>query len=245
MCEAAGAGLSSVSMSDAPRFEGFADTSGRFFGELALHNDRDWFQRNRERYEQGWLAPMRALLGEVRERLGRAYPGGVLGEPKVFRIHRDVRFSKDKSPYKTNIGGMLAVGGAGGGAGVEVPAAVYFHVAFEEAFMGAGIYGMDGEALQRHRAALLDARRGGELGRIASGLARKGFTLAARESTKRVPAGFDPAHPRADLFRLKGLVAMSPPIDRRLLARRELLDSLTAHARSAAPLVRWLVRNVA
>jgi len=232
-------------MNDSQRFQGFADTSGRFFGELALHNDRAWFQQHRERYEQGWRAPMLALLGEVRDRLGRTYPGGALGEPKVFRIHRDVRFSKDKSPYKTNIGGMLVVAGAGGRSGVEVPAAVYFHVAFEEVFMGAGLYGMDRESLQRHRVALLDERRGGDLGRIASGLERKGFTLAARESTKRVPAGIDPAHPRAELLRLKGLVAMSPPIDRRLLARRALVDSLTEHARTTAPLVRWLLRNVA
>ncbi len=232
-------------MSDSPRFQGFADSSGRFFGELALHNDRDWFQRNRERWERGWLEPMRALRGEVRERLGRTYPGEALAEPKVFRIHRDVRFSKDKSPYKTTIGGMIVVGNAGGGAGVDVPAAFYFQVAFEEAFMGAGVYGMGGDALQRHRAALLDGRRGRDLGRIVAGLRRKGFTFAAQQSTKRVPPGIDPDHPRAELLRLKGLAAMSPPIDRRLLVRRALVDSLAEHARAAAPLVRWLLRNVA
>jgi uncharacterized protein (TIGR02453 family) len=229
-------------MSEPSRFERFADTSGKFFGELALHNDRGWFQEHRDEYEQGWRAPMMALLQEVRARLARTYPGAALGEPRIFRIHRDIRFSRDKSPYKTNIGGIVPVAG-GRGTSVEVPAALYFHVAFEETFSGAGLYGMEPDVLRRHRAALLDVRRGGEIGRIVSALRRKGFTLAAQETTKRVPAGIDPEHPRAELLKMKGLVVMAPPLDRRLLAGRKLVDRLVADARSAAPLVRWLLRH--
>jgi uncharacterized protein (TIGR02453 family) len=226
-------------------FSGFADTRGRFFGELALHNDRGWFEVHRGEYEAGWLAPMRALLGEVRPRLASAYPGRRLGEPKVFRIHRDVRFGRDKTPYKTHVGGLIPVGGpaAAGRSQVEVPIALYFHVGYEEVFAGSGFYGMDPATLARHRRAVLDARRGAELGRLVAGLARKGWVLEARESNKRVPAGVDPEHPRADLLRMKGLVAMAPPPERGLLVRRELVRALAERARAAAPLVRWLLRN--
>jgi uncharacterized protein (TIGR02453 family) len=233
-------------MGDPARFERFPDASGRFFGELRLHNDRGWFEAHREEYERGWREPMAALLGEVRDRLTRVYPGIPLSEPKIFRIHRDVRFSKDKSPYKTHLGGFVAVAGRGGGGGSpDVPAAVYFHVGFEETFSGAGLYAMAPDVLAGYRTALLDGRRGAELGRIVSALRKKGFSLVAHEATKRVPPGIDPEHPRAELLKLKGLAATAPPIDGRLLTRRRLVDRLVKDATAAAPLVRWLLRNAA
>jgi uncharacterized protein (TIGR02453 family) len=233
-------------MPDRNRFDGFADARGRFFGELALHNDRGWFQEHREEYRAGWLEPMQALLGEVRPRLVRCYPAHGVGEPRVFRIHRDVRFSRDKSPYKTHVAGLIPVGSSGRArSGVEAPVALYFHVGFEEVLAGAGLWGMDPEALARHRRALAAGRSGAEVGRIVAGLRRRGYALEARESTRRVPAGLDPEHPRADLLRLKGLVAMAPAIDRRLLRRRDLIGVLAGQARAMAPLVRWLLRHVA
>jgi uncharacterized protein (TIGR02453 family) len=231
-------------MADRTRFEGFADARARFFGELLLHNDRDWFLAHRAEYEEGWLGPMKALLAEVAPRLARSYPGHRIGAPRVFRIHRDVRFSRDKSPYKTHIGGMLPIEGAQGGRSqVEVPLALYFHVAHRDLFAGSGLYGMDPQALARHRKALLDARRGLQLQRLVAALRRRGFTMEARESTKRVPAGVDPAHPRAELLRMKGLFATAPAVDRRLLVRRDLVATLVEQARAAAPLVRWLLRH--
>jgi uncharacterized protein (TIGR02453 family) len=227
-------------MSELSRFERFADTSGRFFAELALHNDRGWFQAHRDEYEDGWRAPLTALLLELRERLSRTYAGIVLAAPRIFRIHRDVRFSRDKTPYKTSIGGCVALAGRPTRA-VEPPAAIYFHVGFEEVSSGAGLYAMEPDVLKRHRAAVLDRRRGAEIERIVADLRRKGFSLSAHDRTKRVPAGVDPEHPRAELLKMKGLAAMAPPLDRRLLASRDLVDRLVADARAAAPLVHWLV----
>jgi uncharacterized protein (TIGR02453 family) len=223
----------------APRFEGFADTRGRFFSELLLHNDRDWFQAHRADYEAGWRGPMALLLAELRERLVPVYRGLELAPPKVFRIQRDVRFSKEKVPYKTNVAGLLAVAGAGGPMGG--PAAAYLHVSHDEAFTGGGIYAMEPPALQRHRRALLDPRRGAALARRVAALEGKGFTLEAIETLKRAPAGVPVDHPRIRLLRMKGLVAMAPPIPRRLLVRRELLDLVEGHARAVAPLVRLLL----
>src|SRR5262249_23084594 len=89
------------------RFEGCADGSGRFFRALARNQRREWFEAHREEYEAGWLMPMKALLSQVRDRVEGLFPLQPLAV-KVFRIHRDVRFSKDKSPYKTHIGGYVA-----------------------------------------------------------------------------------------------------------------------------------------
>jgi len=228
----------------AARFQGFADGAARFFEELTLHNDRDWFEAHRQAFQIGWLRPMEALLAEVRERLSRTYPGGALGKPKVFRLHRDLRFSKDKSPYKTHIGGLLPLAALSGGRSqVEVPAALYFHVSHQELFAAAGLYGMDAATLARHRQALLDPRRGRELDRILAPLRKRGLTLEARESLKRPPPGVDPEHPRAELLRMKGLIAVTPELDRRLLAKPALAGRLTEVARACAPLNRWLLRN--
>jgi uncharacterized protein (TIGR02453 family) len=224
-------------------FRGFADAAGRFFEELTLHNDRGWFEAHRDQYQEGWLAPMQALFAEVRSRLSRVYPGDAIARPKVFRIHRDVRFSKDKTPYKTHIGGLLTLAAASGGRSqVEVPAALYFHVSHTELFAAAGLYGMDPGTLATHRKALLDARRGGELTRILAPLRRKGFSIEARETLKRPPPGVDPEHPRADLLRMKGLIAVSPELPRELLGSARLVDRLAAFATACAPLNRWLLR---
>jgi len=226
------------------RFQGFADGAASFFEELTLHNDRDWFEAHREAFQSGWLRPMEALLAEVRERLSRTYPGDALAKQKVFRLHRDLRFSKDKSPYKTHIGGLLPLAAPDAGRSqVEVPAALYFHVSHTELFAAAGLYGMDPEALARHRQALLDPRRGRELDRILAPLRRKGLALEARESLKRPPPGVDPDHPRIGLLRMKGLIAVSPELPRKLLASPRLVDRLADLATACAPLNRWLLRN--
>jgi uncharacterized protein (DUF2461 family) len=121
------------------------------------------------------------------------------------------------------------------------PAAAYLHVSHDEAITGGGLYAMDPPALARHRRALLDSRRGAALARQVEGLEAQGFTLGAYETLKRAPPGVPADHPRLRLLRLKGLVAMAPPIPRRLLVRRELLDHLEAQARAVAPLVRRLL----
>src|SRR6266542_6130208 len=121
-------------------FRGFPDSSGRFFLELTLHNDRNWFQTHRAQYDEGWAGPMGALLAEVRDRIADAYGGLSLALPKVFRIHRDVRFSKDKSPYKTHVAGLVALEPATGREPAEPPAAIYFHVGVDERFAGTGLW---------------------------------------------------------------------------------------------------------
>jgi uncharacterized protein (TIGR02453 family) len=221
-------------------FRGFPDGRGRFFEVLRLHNDRDWFQAHRAEYDEGWAAPMAALLHEVRASLAGAYGKRPLGEPKVFRIHRDVRFSRDKTPYKTHVAGWIPLQTGRAATPGEAPAAIYLHVGAGERFAGSGSWMLPPDALKRFRAAVLDPRSGAALTRLLAPLRKKGFAVSAAESLKRPPRGVEPDHPRADLLRLKGLVVAPGDVPARLLTRPDLAGWLTAQARAAAPVVAWL-----
>jgi len=220
------------------RFTRFADREGRFFRALAKNQRRDWFEQHRREYEDGWLAPMKSCLAEVRDRLDAVYQRHPLAAPKVFRIHRDVRFSKDKSPYKTHIGGYVAIDG--GGSGPSAAAALYLHLSVSETFVAAGQYMMDAGQLARFRAAVLDDADGRRLAAILKQLGRAGFTIGSHDTLQKVPRGFDPAHPRAELLKRKGLIVSFPTLPRGLLVQRRLVDWLVAHAKRAVPLVEWL-----
>lgn len=155
----------------------------------------------------------------------------------MFRIFRDVRFSKDKSPYKTHLGGYVPVARAA--KGVDAPAAVYVQIGTER-FAAAGHYSMDGDALDRFRAAVADDARGKELEKILARLEKKGFSPDSHERYKRVPKGFDPEHPRAELLKRKGLIVGFPKMPKGIVASRKLAAWLADGAKQAAPLVEWL-----
>src|SRR5262245_23683256 len=180
---------------------------------------------------------MRLLLAEVRERIDPLFVHHALGEPKIFRLHRDVRFAKDKSPYKTHIGGYVPL--AGTGPGPSQPVAVYVQFG-TETFVGAGHYLMDPGQLLRYREAVLDDRRGRALTRVVSALERAGCTPVAIGTLKKVPRGIDPAHPRAELLKRKSLAFHFPPIPKRLIASRALVGWLVQQTAKAVPVVEWL-----
>ncbi|MBI4954936.1 MAG: DUF2461 domain-containing protein [Myxococcales bacterium] len=227
------------------RFEGFA--SLRFFEALAKSPTREWFMAHKSEYEQGFAQPMAALLAELRQKLDRAYPDCELGEPKVFRLNRDVRFSADKTPYKTAVSGVLAVK-RGLAKPTETPAAMYVELGVETAggkvvprrMAGFGLYMMDAPQLARFRAALLDEGSGAEVAKLVLGLEKRGFAIGAAETLKSAPRGVDPGHPRVALLRHKGLALMSPAMPARLHESRELVPWLVEQGKLAAPLVRWL-----
>jgi len=220
-------------------FAGFADADGRFFKALAKRNEREWFLAHKDEFEVGWNAPMKALLGELREAIDAGYVRCDLDEPKVFRIFRDVRFSKDKSPYKTQLGGYIPLRRRGKKA-TDLPMAVYFHVGAGETFAAAGHYMMGKESLERFRAAIADDKRGKELVKILATLAKKGFVAQAHERSKRVPKGFPADHPRAELLTYKGLTVGFPPVPKAMLASPKLVKWLAAGCEASAPLVDWI-----
>jgi uncharacterized protein (TIGR02453 family) len=221
------------------RFEGFADDSAKFFKALEKKNDRHWFLAHKAEFEAGWNAPMKLLLAEVREAIDGAYPHCDLGEPKVFRIFRDVRFSKDKSPYKTHIGGFIPLERHGKKT-TDRTMALYFHVGADERFGAAGHYMMEPESLERFRAAVADETRGQELERILRSLSKKGFPANSHDSLKRVPKGYPQDHPRGEMLRRKGLVVTFPKVPAGLLATAKLPKWLANTCKTASPLVEWL-----
>lgn len=229
-------------------FEGFPDAEGKFFRALSKNQNKEWFTAHKHEYEEGYVAPMKALLGELRERLEPAFDGHVLGEPKIFRIFRDVRFSKDKTPYKTHIGGYLPILSETGGTpkdGGEPPTPLYLQLG-TEAFAGSGAWMMDPSQLDGFRRAVADGAAGKELTRILAKLEKQGFAVDAHgEPLKKVPRGFDPDHPRAELLKRKSLTVRFPALPKEMITKRALATWLTKETAKVAPLVGWLARSQA
>jgi uncharacterized protein (TIGR02453 family) len=224
--------------SAAEGFLGFLD-DGKFWKALAKNQNREWFAKHKTEFEDGWNKPMKALLQDVHASIDAAYQHCDLDAPKVFRIFRDVRFSKDKSPYKTHIAGMIPVKRSANV--METPVALYFHVG-EETTVASGLYMMDGPVLARYRAAIVDDARGKELVRILGKLEQAGFgTGSMHHDVLKVPKGFDPEHPRAELLKRKGLGVSFPAPPKALLTSPKLVGWLADHAKKAIPLVEWLV----
>src|SRR5271156_3492599 len=131
------------------RFQGFGPKALPFFKALAFHQSREWFEANRETYERAIKKPLGDLVEDVAERLANAKIP-IKGDRKlsVFRIHRDVRFSTNKDPYKTNAGVALTRSGAKSDPGV-----LYFPLSPEECFFAAGFYLPEPDRLGRLRGA--------------------------------------------------------------------------------------------
>ena len=208
-----------------PAFAGFPRDAIQFWHELSAEMNREWFMTNKERYETSWVRPMTALLEAAAAKLAPLYRPKKLGAPKIMRIQRDLRFSKDKSPYKTWIGGGVAIGTRKPNEG---PVALYMHFGAETEYVGCGQYVFMDQTLARWRR-LVAGQKGAEIAKIVAALKKAGFTVGAYETMARVPREAEPDHPRADLLKMKGLVAGFPPIPRGLIHKPAFLD--------------WVVKN--
>jgi len=207
----------------------------RFLSELAAHNDRAWFDANRERFEVEVREPMQAFILAFAEPLRTLSPH-FLADPRpsggsMFRIFRDTRFSKDKSPYKTNVGAQFRHRECT--KDVHAPG-FYLHLSPGECFMSAGIWHPDPESLRRVRERMVSHTREWKALR-AAGLEVSG------EALKRVPAGFDPAHPLAEDLKLKDFYTYAPFTEHQACAP-DFLERYTENCRRNAPLMRFLCR---
>jgi uncharacterized protein (TIGR02453 family) len=224
-------------------FEGFDRRAPQFFAELAAEMNREWFEANKQRYLEDWVQPLTALLEQVAARLAKAYAPIRLGPPKLFRIYRDTRFAKDKTPYKTHISGMLPLHAGkkpvDGGC-----SALYWHYGLDEEYAGCGTYFFDDRQLVRWRKLVAADRTGKEIASIIRRLRNAGYRVGGHDDYKKVPKGFAPDHPREELLRMRGLTAGFPEMPRGILHKPELVDWLVTHVRATAPLVTWLYRNV-
>ncbi len=226
-------------------FRGFGSPLMGFFGRLKRHNNREWFQVNRPLYELHVKAPMQALIEEMDVRFARFAPE-IVGDPRLsmFRIHRDVRFSRDKSPYKTHAACWFyhrdAGKGVGSGAsGAHGGAGFYLHLAPEGSFLGAGLWMPPRPALQKLREALAEDHRSFEPTVLAPAVKKRFGSLDEEAVLKRPPRGFEPDHPASRWLRFQSFT-IGRSIPRTHVQSPQLPRILEADYRKLLPFVRWL-----
>ena len=226
-------------------FSGFSRQSFQFFTELIENNNREWFLDNKARYERHVIEPAQGFISSLGTRLSKLAPGTRFdtranGQGSIFRIYRDVRFSKDKTPYKTHLGVLFWHGDRK--KKVENPS-WYFALDGNGAMFFAGLHTFGKDALDAYRRAVA-GRAGSSLAKQIESLKAAGYIIDG-ESYKRVPRGFDPEHPRANLLRHSGLGIKSPKLLKKEITSAALLDACEERARNTLPVVRWLSRHVA
>jgi uncharacterized protein (TIGR02453 family) len=205
------------------RFKGWPDEALEFFEGLEADNTKAYWQGHRDTYDKSVRGPMDLLIAEVQ---------GEFGTFKVFRPYRDVRFSGDKSPYKTQI---AAASQADVGA-------YYVQFGAEGLHAAVGAYHMGKDQLGRYRSAV-DGAAGEELESIAAALVGRGYPISG-ETLKRAPKGWPAGHPRIGLLRHTSLTVgrQWPPV--RWMATHAALQRIAGVWREAGPLLAWLATNV-
>ena len=190
-----------MSTGGGPGFDGIPPAGFAFLRELAAHNDRAWFTPRKADYHEMVESPLRALAAAVAEALA-ARKVGLTCDPlkAVFRLHRDVRFSPDKRPYKTHAGAVLSRDGRKGGNGV-----LYLHIEPAGSFAACGFYQPDPATLAALRRALV--ARPARLQRVLTPLRQAGLDLSRDDALRRPPRGFEDAPAAvADVLRLRHLI---------------------------------------
>jgi uncharacterized protein (TIGR02453 family) len=209
-------------------FEGFGTKVRRWFEGLEADNSREYFAAHRDVFETAVRDQMQALLTELSETFG--------GEVKLFRQNRDIRFSPDKSPYKTNTYGVVY--------GSELaPQGLYASISARGLVAGSGYHMMARDQLDRYREAVADDTRGPELAKLMVKAEKAGLEVWS-ESLVTAPRGYPKDHPRIELLRRKSLALGSTLPLGRGIGRAEGLRFVTTTWRAAAPVTGWLGREV-
>lgn len=203
-------------------FRGWDEDCQRFFIGLELDNSKRYFDAHRDVYQRAVRGPMENLLASLEKDYG---PG------KVFRINRDVRFSKDKTPYKTNVSGYLYDGNV----------AWYSSLDARRLLVAAGTYHTSPERLERFRRSVAGPA-GTRLSKIVEDLEQKGYVLDGEE-LKVVPRGFPRDHPRARLLRHRWITADRTFPLRPWLGTAECRDRIVQTWEAARPLADWLAEH--
>ena len=213
----------------------------RFLRELRSHNDRDWFNANKERYERSVRDPFLRFVADLRPRLKQISPHFV-ADPKpvggsMMRIYRDTRFSKDKTPYKTAVAAQFWHARGKDGA----TPAFYLRLQPGDSGVGAGIWRPEPGALQRIRKAIVADPK--TWAKIKGGREFKSTCGMAGESLKRPPPGFDAEHPFIEDLKRKDFVAMAGFSEKDACAP-DFLDRFAGVCEAAAPLMKFLTTAV-
>jgi uncharacterized protein (TIGR02453 family) len=211
---------------DTERFAGFGPGALAWFDGLAEDNSREYWAATKDVWQAEVRAPLEALLGELAAGWG--------GEVRMYRQHRDVRFSRDKSPLKTASYGVASRPGSLAG--------LYVAISADGLVAGTGYYQLSRDQLERYRASVLDDAAGPALEAAVDAVERAGLELGP-PALKGTPRGVPRDHPRADLLRFTSMVVFARAPDE-ALAGRAALDFARRVAADAAPLTDWLDARV-
>jgi uncharacterized protein (TIGR02453 family) len=202
-------------------FSGWPEEALEFYEGLTADNSKTYWTGHKQTYDTKVLRPMTELVEELAPEFGEA---------KIFRPYRDVRFSRDKTPYKTHIGAMVGSG--------------YVQLSAEGLAAGDGMYVMAADQLDRYRRAVAGDRGGGELEDVIAAVERHGIGVAGRDVLKTAPRGYPADHPRISLLRYKGVVAWKEWPVEGWLETAAARDRLAGFLRATRPLSAWLEANV-
>jgi uncharacterized protein (TIGR02453 family) len=208
-------------------FEGFPDEGLVFYEGLEADNSKTYWTRHKADYEAHVRGPLTALLEEL---------AGEFGPAKIFRPYRDVRFSKDKTPYKTHQGAVVRADGSGTGAW-------YLQISADGLHVAGGSWRLESDQVARYRRAVADDVQGPRLQAEVDRLAAMGFEIRG-EKLIRVPAGFSPDADRLELLRHKSLHAGRSWEPAEWLHDRRALDEIRTAWREMTALNTWLADNV-
>jgi uncharacterized protein (TIGR02453 family) len=203
-------------------FGGWPPEALEFYEGLEADNSKSFWTRHKAVYEDAVLRPMQ----ELTELLAPEF-----GEPKIFRPYRDIRFSADKTPYKTHIG-------------ATVGPSSYVQFSADGLGVGAGRWHLEPDELSRYRAAVAADRTGAKLAAIVAELEAAGVEIHGHGSLKSAPRGYSPDHPRIDLLRHKGLTTWRHWEPGPWLQSPSAAEKVTEFFRTSAPVCSWLASNV-
>lgn len=215
-------------------FNGFDKQAVAFLQSLQANNTRDWFNDHKKDYERFLKHPAAEFSANICAELEALTATPI--SHKVFRIHRDVRFSKDKTPYNCHLHISFVPEYEG-----ATPPAWFFGLETNRLVLGAGLFGFDKEQLGHYREKVAyDAK---SLTRVLTPLLNSGYTQPEPE-LKRVPSGYDKAHPEAELLKRKGLTLWHSFDNTEVATSKNVVDVCMQHFAALHPLVTWLAQKV-
>jgi uncharacterized protein (TIGR02453 family) len=224
-------------MAKQPAFDGFHPQMIQFLDELASHNNRDWFAKNKPRYESDVLEPSLEFIEAMQKPLSAVSPHFVAVPKRVggslMRVYRDTRFAKDKTPYKTNVGIHFR---HEKGKDVHAPG-FYVHISPEECFVGCGIWHPDSKGLAKIRKTIHKDQAGWK--RAAMGKAFLSKFKMLGDSLKRPPKGYDAEHPLIAELKRKDFIASSD-LDYDELFDKSVIKNVSARMKKAVPMMKFL-----
>lgn len=221
-------------------FNGFPKETEHFYKELSANNNKEWFEENKEIYEKYVLTPARDFVSAMGEKLKIISPG-IHADPRInkslFKIHRDVRFSSDKTPFKTHLGIWFW---EGRGKRMEC-SGFYFHIEPGKMILGAGIPAFSKNLLAAYRDSVVDEKHGNALLKTIRKISKENDLQIGGRHFKKTPRGYDSEHPNAQWLLYNGLLTHVESSIPEEIHSDKIMDYALYYYSKMAPLHQWLL----